>query len=38
MDMGRFLIGTQVRTGRPIKELARTHEVSPSWLFKLLRR
>jgi transposase InsO family protein len=38
MDMGRFLIETHLRTGQPIKELARTHEVSPSWLFKLLRR
>jgi transposase InsO family protein len=38
MDMGRFLIETHLRTGRPIKELARTHGVSPSWLFKLLRR
>ena len=35
MDMGRFLIETHLRTGRPIKELARTHEVSASWLFKL---
>jgi transposase InsO family protein len=38
MEMGRFLIETHLRTGRPIKELARAHEVSPSWLFKLLRR
>ena len=38
MDMGRFLIEMHLRTGKPIKELARTHEVSPSWLFKLLRR
>jgi transposase InsO family protein len=38
MDMGRFLIETHLRTGRPIKELARRHEVSASWLFKLLRR
>jgi len=36
--MGRFLIETHLRTGRPIKELARTHEVSASWLFKLLAR
>ena len=36
MDMGRFLIETHLRTGRPIKELARSHEVSASWLFKLL--
>jgi transposase InsO family protein len=38
MDMGRFLIEMHLRTGKPIKELARTHEVSASWLFKLLRR
>ena len=38
MDMGRFLIETHLRTGRPIKELARAHQVNPSWLFKLLRR
>lgn len=38
MDMGRFLIETHLRTGRPIKELARAHQVSPSWLFKLLAR
>jgi transposase InsO family protein len=38
MDMGRFLIETHTRTGKPIKELARTHGVSASWLFKLDRR
>jgi transposase InsO family protein len=38
MDMGRFLVETHLRTGRPIKELARAHDVSASWLFKLLRR
>jgi transposase InsO family protein len=38
MDMGRFLIETHLRTGKPIKQLAATHEVSASWLFKLLRR
>jgi transposase InsO family protein len=38
MDMGRFLIEMHLRTGKPIKELARAHGVSPSWLFKLLRR
>jgi len=36
--MGRFLIETHLLTGRPIKQLARAHGVSPSWLFKLLRR
>jgi|ERR1039457_2958559 transposase InsO family protein len=38
MDMGRFLIETHLRTGRPIKELAAAHGLSASWLFKLLRR
>ncbi len=38
MDMGRFLIESHLRTGRSIKELARVHHVSPSWLFTLLRR
>ena len=38
MDMGRFLLETHLRTGRPIKELAKAHQVSASWLFKLKRR
>jgi transposase-like protein len=38
MEMPQFLIETHLRTGPPIKELARTHGVSASWLFKLLRR
>jgi len=38
MDIGRFLIETHLRTGRPIKALARTHGVSPSWLFTVLKR
>jgi transposase InsO family protein len=38
MDMGRFLIETHLRTGKPIKQLAASHGVNPSWLFKLLRR
>jgi transposase InsO family protein len=38
MDMGRFLIETHLRTGKPIKQLAAAHGVSSSWLFKLLRR
>ena len=33
-----LLIETHLRTGRPIKELARSHKVSANWLFKLLRR
>jgi hypothetical protein len=35
MDRGRFLIETHLRTGKPIKVLARSHGVSASWLFKL---
>jgi transposase InsO family protein len=38
MELGRFLIDTHLRTGRPIKELAKAHGVSASWLFKLLQR
>ena len=38
MDKGRFLIETHLRTGRSVKELAAAHDVSESWLFKLLRR
>jgi len=38
MDLGRFLIETHLQTGRSTKELAKTHDVSPSWLFTLLRR
>jgi transposase InsO family protein len=38
MDKGRFLVETHLRTGRSVKELAAAHDVSESWLFKLLRR
>ena len=38
MDLGPFLIETHLRTGRPIAELARTHGVHRSWLYKLLKR
>jgi transposase InsO family protein len=38
MDLGRFLIETHLQTGRSIKDLAKTPDVSPSWLFTLLRR
>ena len=38
MNLGKFLIETHLRTGRPIKELAAAHDVSARWLFKLLRR
>ena len=38
--MGRMAwpSSAHLRTGRPIKELAAAHDVSASWLFKLLRR
>jgi transposase-like protein len=38
MDLGPFLIETHLRTGRPIAELARTHDVHRSWLYKLRKR
>jgi len=38
VDKGRFLIEMHLRTGRPIAELARTHGVSRSWLYRLLAR
>ena len=38
MDKGRFLLETHLRTGRPLKELARDNQVNASWLFKLKRR
>jgi transposase InsO family protein len=38
MDLGPFLIETHLRTGRPIAELAKTHGVHRSWLYKLLKR
>jgi transposase InsO family protein len=38
MEKGRFLVETHLRTGRPLSELARTHGVHRSWLYKLLAR
>ena len=38
MDLGRFLIETHLRTGKPIAELAKAHDVHRSWLYKLLAR
>src|SRR5580704_17699887 len=38
MDLGPFLIETHLRTGRPIAELAASHNVHRSWLYKLLKR
>ena len=38
MDKGQFLIETHLRTGRSIRELADAHDMSRSWLYKLLQR
>jgi len=38
MDVGRYLVEAHLREGRPIGELARTHGVHRSWLYKLLGR
>ncbi len=38
MDKGKFLIETHLRTGRPIGELAKAHDVSRGWLYKRLAR
>ena len=38
MDMGRYLVEAHLREGRPVAELARTHGVHPSWLYRLLAR
>ena len=38
MDLGRYLIERHLREGTPIGELARSHGVHRSWLYKLLAR
>jgi len=38
MDKGRFLIETHLRTGQSLGELAKTHGVHRSWLYKRLAR
>jgi transposase len=38
VDKGRFLIEVHLRTGRSIGELARSHGMSRSWLYKRLAR
>src|SRR2546428_6153448 len=38
MDVGRYPVEAHLREGRPISELARSHGVHRSWLYKLLRR
>jgi transposase InsO family protein len=38
MDVGRYLVEAHLRESRPIGELARSHGVHRSWLYKLLWR
>jgi transposase InsO family protein len=38
MDVGRYLVEAHLREGRGVAELARTHRVHRSWLYKLLAR
>lgn len=38
MDVGRYLVEAHLHEGRSVAELARTHSVHRSWLYKLLRR
>src|SRR5438105_872080 len=38
MDMARFLVETHLRTGKSIAELAKSHGVHRSWLYKVLAR
>ena len=38
MDIGRYLVEAHLREGRTVAELAATHGVHRSWLYKLLAR
>jgi len=38
MDVGRYLVEAHLREGRPVAELARSHGVHPSWIYRLLAR
>jgi transposase InsO family protein len=38
MDRGRFLVEAHLREGRSVAELAATHGVHRSWIYKLLAR
>jgi transposase InsO family protein len=38
MGLGRYLVEAHLREGRSIAELARTHGIHRSWLYKLLQR
>jgi transposase-like protein len=38
MEKGRYLVEAHLREGRSVAELARTHGVHPSWIYRLLAR
>ncbi len=38
MGLGRYLVESHLREGRSVAELARTHGIHRSWLYKLLAR
>src|SRR2546428_3977395 len=38
MGQSRYLVESHLREGRPVAELAKTHGVHRSWLYKLLAR
>ena len=38
MDMGRYLVEAHLREGRTVAELAQTHGLHRSWIYKLLAR
>src|SRR5690242_14201936 len=38
MEMARYLVEAHLREGRPVSELAASHGVHRSWIYKLLAR
>jgi len=38
MEMARYLVETHLREGRPVSELAASHGVHRSWIYKLIAR
>jgi transposase len=38
MGMARYLVEAHLREGRPVAELARSHGMHRSWIYKLLAR
>ena len=38
MGMARYLVEAHLREGRPVAELAASHGVHRSWIYKLLAR